>query len=163
MTARRCLPGRCARFPPASPPAMSSSAVPRRAPRHPSHGCSTPVRVAPCCLPVSLNNRPDLEESICMRLPQGCGRLPRKIVRLVESLYVLKQASRQWHAHLFRCLMTLVFLQCLVDACIFCLMEGGSMVMTILVHLDDIYALGEKERCDQFGRGSNQRSRSRIW
>ena len=42
-----------------------------------------------------------------MRLPPGCGRLSGKIVRLNKSLYDLKQASRQWHAHLTRCLQTL--------------------------------------------------------
>ena len=47
----------------------------------------------------------DLEEDVCMRLPQGCGRLSGKIVRLNKSLYGLKQASRQWHAHLTRCLL----------------------------------------------------------
>ena len=53
----------------------------------------------------------DLEEDVYMRLPQGCGRLSGKIVRLNKSLYGLKQASRQWHAHLTRCLLTLGFTQ----------------------------------------------------
>ena len=37
----------------------------------------------------------DLEENVFMRLPQGCGSLSGKIVRLNKSLYGLKQASRQ--------------------------------------------------------------------
>ena len=32
----------------------------------------------------------DLEENIYMRLPQGCGRMSGKIVRLNNSLYGLK-------------------------------------------------------------------------
>ena len=98
----------------------------------------------------------DLEEDVYMRLPQGCGRLSGKIVRLNKSLYGLKQASRQWHAHLTRCLLTLGFTQCKADACVFRLMEEGGVVMTIVVHVDDIFAVGEKERCDQFGRDLNQ-------
>ena len=47
------------------------------------------------------------------------------------------------------------FLQCLTDACVFRLMEEGSVVMTIVVHLDDMFAVGEKERCDQFGTELN--------
>ena len=37
---------------------------------------------------------------VFMRLPQGCGKMPGKIVRLNRSLYDLKQASRSWHNHL---------------------------------------------------------------
>ena len=98
----------------------------------------------------------DLEETVFIRLPQGCGRLSGKIVRLNKSLYGLKQASRQWHAHLTRCLLTLGFLQCLADACIFRLMKDERVVMTIAVHVHDIFAVGEKTRCDQFGRDLNQ-------
>ena len=98
----------------------------------------------------------DLKENVYMRLPQGCGRMSGKIVRLNKSLYGLKQASRQWHAHLTRCLLSLGFVQCLADACVFRLMEVGRVVMTIVVHIDDILAVGEKTRCDQFGRDLNQ-------
>ena len=35
----------------------------------------------------------DLEENVFMSLPQDCGRLSGKIVRLNKSLYGLKQAS----------------------------------------------------------------------
>ena len=52
----------------------------------------------------------DLKENVFIRLPQGCGRLSGKIVRLTRSLYGLKQASRQWHAHRTRCLLTAGFL-----------------------------------------------------
>ena len=73
----------------------------------------------------------DLEENVYMRLPQGCGRMSGKIVRLNKSLYGLRQASRQWHAHVTRCLLSLGFVQCLADACVFRLMEIGRVVMTV--------------------------------
>lgn len=98
----------------------------------------------------------DLDEDVFMRLPQGCGRLSGMIVKLCKSLYGLKQASRQWHAHLTRCLLVLGFLQCLADACVFRLMEEGRVVMIIVIHVDDIFAVGEKQRCDQFGRDLNE-------
>jgi len=53
-------------------------------------------------------------------------------------------------------LKTLDFTQCLADACVFRLMEEASVVMTIVVHVDDIFAVGEKERCDRFGKDLNQ-------
>ena len=58
-------------------------------------------------------------------------------------------------AHLTRCLQSLGFLQCLADACVFRLMEERSVAMTIVVHVDGIFAVGE-ERCDEFGRDLNQ-------
>ena len=38
-----------------------------------------------------------LHEDVFMRLPQGCGEMSGKIVRLNRSLYGVKQASRSWH------------------------------------------------------------------
>ncbi|CAB1120479.1 unnamed protein product [Ectocarpus sp. CCAP 1310/34] len=78
------------------------------------------------------------------------------IVKLCKSLYGLKQASRHWHAHLTRCLLLLGFLQCLADACVFRLMEEGRVIMIIVVHVDDIFAVGQKERCDKFGEDLNE-------
>ena len=39
---------------------------------------------------------------------------------------------------------------------VFCLMDEGRVVMTIVVHVDDIFAVGERARCDQFRRDLNQ-------
>ena len=39
-------------------------------------------------------------------------------------------------------------LQCLADACVLRLMEEGRVVMIIVVRVDDIFAVGERERCD---------------
>ena len=98
----------------------------------------------------------DLAENVFMRLPQGCGRLSGMIARLNKSLYGLKQALRQWHAHLTRFLLTLGVLQRLADACVFRLVEDKRVVMAIVVHVDGIFAIGEKTRCDQFGKDLNQ-------
>ena len=92
----------------------------------------------------------DLEENVLLRLPQGYGSFSGKIVRLNKRLYGLKRASRPWHAPLARCLLTSGFVQCLADACVFGLMDEEK-VTTIVVHVDGIFAVGEKARCDQFG------------
>ena len=41
------------------------------------------------------------QEDVFMRLPEGCGALSGKIVKLNKSLYDLKPASRQWYAMSF--------------------------------------------------------------
>ena len=42
----------------------------------------------------------ELDEDVFMKLPEGCGRLSGKIVKLGKSLYGLRQASRKWHGRL---------------------------------------------------------------
>ena len=91
----------------------------------------------------------DLEEDVFLRLPKGCGDLSGKVVRLNKSLYGLKQASRTWHAHLTTCLKRLGFEQCMTDVCVFSLIEDGRVAITAVVHVDDIFAVGQKERCDR--------------
>ena len=98
----------------------------------------------------------DLEEDIFLRLPKGCGDLLGKVVRLRKSLYGLKEASRTLHAHLITCLKILGFEQCMTDACVFCLIEDGRVAITAVVHVDDIFAVGQKERCNRLCVDLNQ-------
>ena len=44
----------------------------------------------------------DLAEDMYARLPNGCGSLSGRVVKLVRALYGLRQASRSWHHHLVR-------------------------------------------------------------
>ena len=90
----------------------------------------------------------DLED-VFLRLPKGCGDLSGKVVRLNKSLFGLKQASRTWRAHLTTCLKRLGFEQCMADVCVFRLIEDGRVAITAVVHVDDIFAVGQKERCDR--------------
>ena len=72
-------------------------------------------------------------------------------MRLNKSLYGLKQASRSYHAHLTSCLKTLVFQQCLADACVFRLVEEGRVAIIAVVRVDDtLFAVVLKSRCDVF-------------
>ena len=61
--------------------------------------------------------RADLKKDVFMRLPEGCGALSGKMVKLNKSLYGLRQASRKWYAMLKKCLLVLEFEQCLADSC----------------------------------------------
>ena len=86
----------------------------------------------------------DLEKNVSMGLPQGCGGNSGKIVKLNKSVYGLKQASRQWHAQFTRYWLTILirFAPCLTDACLFRLMDEGRVVMTIVVRVDYVFAVG---------------------
>ena len=93
--------------------------------------------------------RAELEETIHMRMPRGCGVLSGTLVKLNKSLYGLRQASRQWFRHLKDCFLVLDFEQCLADPCVFRLMEGDAVVLTLVVHVDDVFVVGKQERCDR--------------
>ena len=107
--------------------------------------------------------RADLAEDVYMRLPEGCGTLSGKVVKLSKSLYGLRQASRQWYALLKKCLLALGFEQCLADSCVFRLVEGGKVVMHFVVHVDDIFAVGKKESVISSVRISDVSFQSSRW
>ena len=100
--------------------------------------------------------QPDLEEDVFVRLPKGRGDLSGKVVRFNNSLYGLKQALRTVHAHRTACLKRLSFEQCMTDVCVFRLIEDGRKAITAVVHVDDIFAVGQKERCDRLCVDLNQ-------
>ena len=100
--------------------------------------------------------RADLKKDVFMRLPEGCGELSGKIVKLNKSLYGLRQKSRPWYAMLKKCLLALGFEQCLADSCVFRLIRGEIVVLILVVHVDDIFAVGKKERCDHLGEDLNR-------
>ena len=68
----------------------------------------------------------DPAQDVYVRLPEGCGSLSGKVVKLSNSLYGLRQASRHWYTLLRKCLLALGFVQCLADSCVFRLVEGGG-------------------------------------
>ena len=97
-----------------------------------------------------------LEEDGFMLLPPGCGEMSGKIVRLNRSLYGLKQASRSWHNYLITHMNSLGLEQSLADACVLRLVESGSVSIVTVMHVDDIFAVGLKARCDQFCEDPNR-------
>ena len=72
--------------------------------------------------------RAELDETIHMRMPRGCGVLSGMLVKLNKSLYRLRQASRQWFWPLKDCLLVLDFEQCLAEPCVFRLIEGDGVM-----------------------------------
>ena len=82
-----------------------------------------------------------LKEVVPIWMPQGCGALSGRVVRLNRSLYGLKQASRSWHSHLVIRLKSLGFEQNLTDACVFRLIDSGSVSINAVVHVDDIFTV----------------------
>ena len=97
-----------------------------------------------------------LDGVVFIRLPPGCGVLSSKAVKLGRSLYGLRQSSRTWHNNLMRGLKCLGFELCAADACVMRLIEHSAIVMVVVVHVDDIFSIGLKSRCDTFGVDLNR-------
>ena len=61
-----------------------------------------------------------------------------------------------WHNYLMRGLKCLGFESCAADACVMRLIEHNVVVMVVVVHVDDIFSIGLKSRCDKFGVDLNR-------
>ena len=88
-----------------------------------------------------------LQEEIYLKLPPGCGEWSGKVTQLRRSLYGLKQASREWGNLLASSLKKLNFERCLVDPCIYRLMNGDRVRVIVGVHVDDMIVVASNEDC----------------
>lgn len=89
-------------------------------------------------------------------LPKVCHSLSGRVVRLNCSLYEPKQTTRSWHGYLFSRMKRLDFEHCPVDACVSRLVEEGSVTISAVVHVDDMFAVGRKERRYRVCENSNR-------
>ena len=89
----------------------------------------------------------ELSEHVYMRLPKGYWPMSGRGVRLCRSLYGSNQASRQWHHYLAGGMKRLNFEQCEADVCDTRLLEAVAGSIVVVVHVNDIIAMGLKSRC----------------
>lgn len=88
--------------------------------------------------------QPNLGSEVLLRLPPGCGTLVGNIVKLGQRFNVLGQASRPWHQHFMQGMKCLGFESCAAA------FENGMITVVVVVHVDDIFSMRKKSRCDQF-------------
>ena len=70
-----------------------------------------------------------------MKLPDGCGDMPGKIVRLNISLYGLKQSRRQWARLLVETVVEYGMAQSRTDPCVFRMVVDGKVELVLAVHV----------------------------
>ena len=97
----------------------------------------------------------ELEEVVYIHLPRNCGELSGKVPRPCRSLYGFKQASRTWHKNLVSVMNPLGFEQCPSDNGVMRLVTYGVLDMAVVVHVEGIFSVREKARCECFGRELN--------
>jgi hypothetical protein len=88
---------------------------------------------------------PELEEELYLRLPEADLvnlHLPQHavknpVVRLVKTLYGLKNSPRYWSRHLFNTLRSMQFEQSTADPCLWLRIVDGSLAAAIACFVDD--------------------------
>ena len=97
----------------------------------------------------------DLDEEVYMTLPLGfhskgeCSSPHSSaplVCKLVNSLYGLKQASRQWNAKLFATILQPGFTQSEADHSLF-IHCNGDLFTALLVYVDDMVLTGNNPNC----------------
>ena len=76
-----------------------------------------------------------LKEKIFIAAPKGVDCPRGKVLRVLRSLYSLKQAARDWHEKLIKALLGIDFRQYTANPCFLIYNERGIL---LLVYVDDI-------------------------
>ena len=90
------------------------------------------------CHQVDINNaftESILKEKIFIAAPKGVNCPKGKVLRVLRSLYSLKQAARDWHEKLIKALLGIGFRQYAADPCFLIYDKRGIL---LLVYVDDI-------------------------
>lgn len=101
----------------------------------------------------------NLDGDVFMRLPRGCGEMSGKIyvVNIIEPLCLRLEASVEVVAQSHDYVHGLGFEQCPAGACAMRLIEPGlTRIVTVVVHVDAIFAGGRDGRRDQFCKDLNR-------
>ena len=94
--------------------------------------------------------RAKLDAEKYMKLPDGCGDISGKIVRLSRSLNGLKQSGRQWAELLVETVVEFGMEQSRTDPCVFRMVVDDKVELIMVVHVDDIVIAGSDEACRDF-------------
>lgn len=88
-----------------------------------------------------------LWEEVYLKQPEGFvdQHHPDWVWRVRALLYGLKQSPREWNALLTKELVAMGMKQSKYDPLLFTQVKNGKVVGAVVVHVDDIYATGEKD------------------
>ena len=94
-----------------------------------------------------LNGELTSNEVIFKRQPPGYEESKGQVLRLLKSLYGLKQAGRRWYQKLVEIMMNLGFTRCEGDQAVFYRRsEDKGTLIIVLVHVDDCTIVGKSKK-----------------
>ena len=86
-----------------------------------------------------------LDETVYMWMPKSIHSAPKK-VRLLKSLYGLKQAAEYWYRNICTTIEALGFTRSIHDQCVFIKVNTATQTPTYLVvYVDDVLVIGPDE------------------
>ena len=86
-----------------------------------------------------------LSHTVYMKLPPGCGAPPGTVVRLVKSLYGLKQAGHDWNELIVGFIIkSLGYTQLKCDTCLFIKRTADNRCIILALYVDDTPVLYDK-------------------
>ena len=80
-----------------------------------------------------------------MKLPDGCGDISGKVVRLNRSLYGPKQSGRRWAGSPVETVVKYGMERRSTNPCVFRVVVDGKIEMMMAVHVDEIVIIGPDE------------------
>lgn len=93
----------------------------------------------------------ELKEVVYMQQPEGYeqGSPKEYVCRLLRAIYGLKQAGREWNAHLNTFILSLGFTRLSSDTCVYVKRSRGGRIMLLSTYVDDIpSAFDESDRAE---------------
>ena len=82
----------------------------------------------------------DIEEEICIEIPEEFQEFPGAVGRLNKAIYGLLHAGRCWNNKFCDDMTAIGFEQAKADPCVFHKVVDGDAEMVVVVHVDDILA-----------------------
>jgi hypothetical protein len=80
----------------------------------------------------------DLQEEIYMRQPRGVEDGTARVMRLLKSIYGLKQASREWYKLFHQTLSSLGLKRAISDTSLYTMNHHVHGICIVMVYVDDI-------------------------
>ena len=87
----------------------------------------------------------ELKEEIYMHPPVGMTIKDGHVLRLLKTLYGLKQSPREWNANLDKFMISMLFTRITADACV-CIRKSDKGAVIIAVYVDDLIIAGSSLR-----------------
>jgi hypothetical protein len=86
-----------------------------------------------------------LNHDVYMKLPEGTSYPPGTVVKLIKSIYRLKQAGHDWHVVLRDLLISLGYEQLQCDRCVFIKRVNADRMIILPLYVDDTLSIYNKK------------------
>ena len=87
----------------------------------------------------------EVQENIYMQAPEGMNINNNEVLKLNKALYGIKQAPREWNININNYLISISFIPCKKDSCIYIKTSKTNNIIMLGLFVDDIMISYEKK------------------